>query len=256
MGTTKLTRKEILAEDPVHEAIVQLVEGLRVHGKKIALGIFAAAVVGIGIYFGLQYLDNRAMQAQQQLGKAIDFFHAQVAADAPDDPYGKGPTPLFRSDAAKYVGASKEFSSIISRYGRSEAAIIARYYLGLAQIRLGQTKEAIHSLESVGNNSRDRTVEYLAKRASAMLKLNTGNHKGAQEILESMIKDPQCKLPREDLSIQLSRVLVVQGKRGEAIKVLREASAHPSGASELRSQVVAELNKLEKARTVGLENPK
>ena len=107
MGTTKLTRKEILAEDPVHGAIIQLIDLFRENGKKI--GIIAAIVVlvGIGIYGGIQYLDSRELQAQEILGKGMEFYHGQVAADATNDPYSKGASPTFRSDSDEVPGCGQ-----------------------------------------------------------------------------------------------------------------------------------------------------
>ena len=52
MGTTKLTRKEILAEDPVHQAIIQLIEFFRVNGKKIAIGAAVIVLLAVGVYVG------------------------------------------------------------------------------------------------------------------------------------------------------------------------------------------------------------
>ena len=120
---------------------------------------------------------------------------------------------MFRSDSAKYQAAAKEFSSVIDRHGFGKISIVARYYLALCQIRTGKNKEAIQNLESVASNSRDRTVGYLAKKVLAQYYAGSGNNKAAGEILDGMLKDPQCQLPREDLSIQLARVLVAQGKR-------------------------------------------
>jgi len=185
VGTTKLTRKEILAEDPVHEAIIQLIEFFRLNGAKVGIAAAAVVVLALGIYGGLQYLDDREVQAQEQLGRGMDFFHADIAADATDDPYGKGPIPVFRSDTAKYQAAAKEFSQLASRYGYGKVSVVARYYLGLTQLQLGQAKEAIQNLESVANNSRDRTVGFLAKRILAVHYLNSGNYKEAQAILEA-----------------------------------------------------------------------
>ena len=244
MGTTKLTRKEILAEDPVHEALVWIIEFFRANSKRIGITAAAVVVVAVGIYAGLQYLDSREAQAQERLAKGIDLFHGQIAADAADDPYSKGPTPMFRTETAKYQAAAKEFSSIIDRYSFGKIPIVARYYLGLSEIRTGQEKEAIQSLELVASNSKDRTIGYLAKKVLATEYANSGNNKGASEILYGLIKDPQCQLPKEDLSIQLSRVLVAQGKRDDAIKVLREASSQGPAFSVFKQQVAAELEKL------------
>ncbi len=247
MGTTKLTRKEILAEDPVHEALVYMIEFLKAHANKIAILVGTIALAAFGVYSGLRFLDKREVQAQQQLAKALEFFHAEVSSDALDDPYAKGYMPIFRNEDAKYQAAAKEFSSIVSGYGYSKVAKIAQYYLGLVQLRLGQDKEAIQNIESVAGSSRNRTATYLAQRLLAVHSFDAGNYQRAREILESMIKDAQCDLPKEELSVQLSRVLMAQGKREEAIKILQEADSQGSASSMLNSQVKKELEKLQKA---------
>jgi predicted negative regulator of RcsB-dependent stress response len=251
VGTTKLTRKEILAEDPVHEAMVQLIEFFQTNGKKIAIVAAAIVLVAVGIYGGLQYLDSRQIKAQQQLGKGMALFHAEIAPDASDDPYGKGTAPVFRTDAAKYQAAAREFSSVVSGYGYSQVAVIARYYLGLSQLEIGQKKDALQNLETVANNSKNRTLGYLAKRALATEHISTGNYKGAQVLLEAMIRDSQCDLPKEDMSLDLSRALVAQGKRNEAIKVLRDANNQNTELNPRKQKLALELDKLQKAPTSG-----
>ena len=74
MGTTKLTRKEILAEDPVHGAIIQLIDLFRENGKKIGIIAVIVVLVGIGIYGGIQYLDSRELQAQETIGTRHRIF--------------------------------------------------------------------------------------------------------------------------------------------------------------------------------------
>jgi predicted negative regulator of RcsB-dependent stress response len=252
VGTTKLTRKEILAEDPVHEAIMQVVDLVRERGKTIGIVLAGAFLLAIGVYFLLQYLDSREAQAQQALAKGIDYYHGEIEANASEDPYAKGATPVFKTEAAKYDAAAKEFQSVISRYGYSKIAVIARYYLGLTDLRRGRAKEAVQFLETVSNNSRDRTVGYLAKQVLAEHYLTTGNFKGSQAILEGMIRDPQCVLPKDQLSIDLSRALAAQGKRDEALKVLRTAREQ-NPTSMLQSQVMQELNKLQSSPSARLD---
>ena len=244
MGTTKLTRKEILAEDPVHEAIMQIVEFFRAQGKLVAFVAAAAAVLGVGIYFGLDYLEARETASQNELAKALDLYHARIDATAPEDPYAKGPEPVFRSENARLEAASKAFTDIVSKYASSETGIVARYYLGLCQLHLGHEKEGLLALESVRNNSKNRTVGYLAKKVLARHYLDTGNFKVAQEILDGMIQDPQCQLPKEDLKMDLARVYSAQGKRDEALKILRQARDE-AGKSMLQSMLTQELNRME-----------
>ncbi len=244
MSTTKLTRKEILAEDPVHEYMIRIVDIFRTQGRTIAIVLAGVVVVSLGVYFGLDYLEARDLRAQQQLGRAIEFYNARIDPDALDDPYGKTPDAIFRNDTAKYQAASRELSSVISKYGSSKLAVVARYYLGLSQLQLNQRDEAIRSLEAVSNNTKDRTIGYLARKVLARIYIESGNFKGGQALLEGMIKDPQCELPREDLKLELSRALVGQGKRDEALKLLRDAR-NEAGRSMLQSMIVQELTRLE-----------
>jgi len=226
------------------------VEALRVHGRKIGLAAAALVLVGVGVYAGGQYMEMREVQAQKELGKGMDFFHGEVASDAGEDPYAEGPTPVFRNDTAKYQAAEKEFSSVVDRYGYSKVAVVAKYYLGLTQLRLGQAKEAVQNLESVSSNSRNRTVGDLAKKVLAEHELNSGNYRRAQEILQGMLKNPKCERPKDDLLLRLSRVLAAQGKSDEAIKVLRSASSKDQH-SALMPQLASELKKLEKLTAGG-----
>lgn len=244
LGRTKLTRKEILAEDPIHRAIVQTLEIFRTQGRTIAAAAAVCLLAVAGVFLGINYLDTREARAQDQLARGMDFYHARIDASALDDPYGKGSEPLFRTEEAKYKAAEMEFSSVASEWGVPKLAVIARYYQGLTQMQLGKKEDALRSLEAVRNNTRDRTVAYLARQAIAQYYIETGNFKGARDILEEMLKDSQCKLPKAVIQLDLARSLEGLGKRDEAIKILREAR-DASGRSMLVSTIVQELNKLE-----------
>lgn len=246
MGTTKLTRKEILAEDPIHAAMIRIVDAFRSQGKTIAIVAGCALVVAGAVYFGARYLESRAMKAQESLGRGLSFYHGLVDPQAADDPLAKGPPARFKTDEAKYQAASQAFSTVIADYGSSKAAVIARYYLGLCQLRLGRKDEAIRNLEEVRNNTRDRTVGYLAKKVLATVYMDAGNHKEAAAILEGMIKDPQCELPREALRLDLARVYAASGRREDALKLVKEAKEDPK-ASLLSSMIVREMERIEKA---------
>ena len=186
-------------------------------------------------------------QAQEKLTKGMDFFHAEVNTTATDDPYSKGDVPTFKSDQDKYKAAAIEFSAIVDGKSFGKVPVVARYYLGLSQLRSGEKQEAMRNLEMVSTNSKDRTLGFLAKKVLATEHLTSGNPKGAKDILEGLIRDPQCQLPKGELSLQLSRALVAQGKRDEAIKVLKDASSQGAAFSGLQQKLATELDKLQKA---------
>ena len=153
-----------------------------------------------------------------------------------------GPSPLFGAKMRNIVPPA--LSSALWHPAASKAGIIARYYLGLCQKQLGQKNEATASLEAVANNTSDRTVGYLAKKVLASYYVETGDAKKGQEMLQGMLKDTQCDLPKEDLQVDLSRAYMAQGKRAEAFKVLQEAQ-EGGGGGMLQSLVFQELNRIQ-----------
>jgi predicted negative regulator of RcsB-dependent stress response len=122
--------------------------------------------------------------------------------------------------------------------------VAGRYYLGLCQLRLGQNNEAVQSLEAVRNNTKDRTLGYLAKKVLANHYLDTKNLKGATELLNGMIQDPQCELPKEELKLSLAKVYEAEGKKDEAIKLLRQTK-DDAGRSALQGMLITELDRME-----------
>ncbi|MCL2877280.1 MAG: hypothetical protein FWF13_00705 [Acidobacteria bacterium] len=258
MGTTKLTRKEILSDDPVRETIVRLVGLFQANRRKIGVAVIVVIVLALGFWSWSRYMDSRAHAAGAILGRGMAFFSATVSPDAEDDPYAKGDTPLFKSDEDKYQAAAKEFSAAAAGFGAGEAGRTARYYLGLTQLQLGQKEEAQKNLEYVAFGSGSRTVGFLAKKALADFHADSGNVKGAEDLLRGMIKDAKCNLPKEDLGIQLAGILAADGKNDEAVRVLREVSETSPIFGAYNQQLLAEIEKLQKdvpAVTAPAEEP-
>ena len=256
MGTTKLTRKEIRSADPVRERIIQLLEILQVNREKIGIAIFAVIVLAIGSWAASRYFDSRAHAAGAMLGNGMAFFMAAVSPDASeDDPYAAGIMPFFISDEAKYMSAAKEFSNAADSFGAGEAGRTARYYLGLTQLRLGENEEAIRNLESVAFGSGRRTVGFLAKKALADYYADSGNVKGAEDLLNGMIRDDKCDLPKEDLGMQLAGILVADGRRDEALRVLREVSEASPIFGIYYQQLLSEIERLQSAAPDAVDAP-
>jgi len=244
VGTTKLTRKEILTEDPVHAAMIRIVETFREQRKLIAIGVAGAILLAVGIYFAMNYYRSRELSAQLVLSRGMAFYHAAIDPEAPDDPYGQGPQPVFRSETARNEAAGKEFSDVVSLHRSSKLGVLAQYYLGLCQLRLGQEEEAVRSLEVVRNNTRDITMGYLAKKILAQHYLDKGNARGALEILEGMVQDPQCDLPMELIQVEMASAYVALGRNEDALKLLREMRDQGQ-PGVFQSLVIEKLNQIE-----------
>jgi len=246
VGTTKLTRKEILSDDPVRENILRLIGFFQANRAKIGAAVIAVILIALGFWTWSRYLDSRANVAGTLLGNGMAFFSATVSSDAEADPYAKGEDPVFKSDEDKYQAAEKEFSAATDSFGAGEAGRSARYYLGLTQLQLGKKEEAKKNLESVAFGSGSRTVGFLAKKALADYHADSGNARGAEDLLRGMIKDAKCDLPKEDLGMQLAGILAADGKKDEAISVLREASEASPVFGVFNQRLLAEIEKLQK----------
>ena len=244
MGTTKLTRKEILAEDPVHGSIVMLVEFFRTNKKIISIIVAVGIVLALGIYGVVIYLDKKNEQSQEILGKGIDYYHAEVNPESTDESNTNSFVISFRTDTEKYQAALKEFQSIMSDYGFTKASPVAQYYLGLTQLKMGHVTEAIENLQAVSNNSKKSSLGYLAGNVLAQIYEENGKHEEAIKILEGMIQDTAYELPKEELSLQMARNLKEEGKYEEAINVLQEGAAQGSSLSPLRDRLTAELERI------------
>ena len=246
MGTTKLTRKEILSDDPVRENIIRFVGFLQANRAKIGVAVIVVIVLALGYWALSAYLDTRANAAGAMLGRGMAFFSATISPDAKDDPYAKGDKPLFENDEDKYKAAEKEFSAAAESFGAGEAGKTARYYLGLTQLHLGKNEESKKNLESAAFGSGNRTVGFLAKKALAGLYADSGNEKGAEDLLRGMIKDAKCDLPKEEIGLQLAGILNAMGKKEEAINVLREVSEASPIFGVYSQQLTAEIERLQK----------
>jgi predicted negative regulator of RcsB-dependent stress response len=232
--------------------MIRIVDTFREQRKLIALGAATLVLLAVGIYFGVNYYRTREMSAQEMLGRGMAFYHAAIDPEAPDDPYGQGPQPVFRSETARYEAAAKEFSDVIAFYRSSKIGVLAQYYLGLSQLHLGQEEEAIKSLEVVRNNTRDITMGYLAKKLLAQYYLDNDNPRGALEILEGMVEDPQCDLPMELVRVELASTYVALGRNEDALKLLREMRDQGQPGA-FQSMVLEKLNQIEAVTEVSGE---
>ncbi len=246
VGTTKLTRKEILAEDQVHGSMVMLVEFFNTNKKIILVTAAAAIILALGIYGVFEYLDSKNLQAQEILGRGMDFYHADVDPEAADDPYANGSVASFKTDSDKYLAASKEFQSILSDYGFTKASTLAEYYLGLTQLKMGDIAAGVESLQSVSSESNKGSLGYLADKVLARVYENEGRYNDAREILEAMIQDEDYELPQEELRLQLARILKKEGKYEDALNVLQEGASQGSSLSPLRQRLTDELEETQR----------
>ncbi|CAN5511303.1 hypothetical protein BH23BAC1_BH23BAC1_41780 [soil metagenome] len=96
-------------------------------------GIIALAIAGFFIY--RYYMENQNTEAQREMFQAVYYFEADSLNRA------------LQGDGNNYG-----LLEIADRYGRTEAGNLAKYYVGLSYLRLGQYENAIDYLEDFSSN--------------------------------------------------------------------------------------------------------
>ncbi|MBK9291046.1 MAG: tetratricopeptide repeat protein [Bacteroidetes bacterium] len=150
----------------VEEALSRSEQFIERNSKIITISVLV--VVGLILaYLGLNryFLEPREKEAQKQMFQAERYFEMDSLSKALN---GDGNNP--------------GFLDIISDYGMTKSANLARYYAGISYLRLGDYNEAIKQLDKF--KGRDNIVAGMAQvaKADAMMELGqTTKAAGAYE---------------------------------------------------------------------------
>lgn len=160
--------KEITEEQNVEigNVITKAEAFVKENQKKIIIVILAIIAV-IGGYVALQslYFEPREQQAAEEMFAAENWFKQdslQLALDG----------------NAKYMG----FVGIIDQYGDTKSGRLAKYYAGIASLKLGKYEDAIDYLKSY--SGKDTFTKVLAVVATGDAEYELGNIKEAIALYE------------------------------------------------------------------------
>ena len=134
--------------------------------KKIIIVISAIIAIIVG-YVMLQnlYFEPREEQAAEEMFAAENWFQQDSLQ-------------LSLNGNAKYMG----FVGIIDEYGNTKSGRLAKYYAGIASLKLGKYQDAIDYLKSY--NGKDTFTKVLAVVATGDAEFELGNVKEAISLYE------------------------------------------------------------------------
>jgi hypothetical protein len=199
----RLTRKEIKQEDEFTTAMGRSVEYAESHTRMLVLAvggvILAAALLG-GLYW---FLQNRATEANEALGKAIRVYRAPIVATGarPDDPQ----EPSFANEAVRQASAKKLLQEVKSRYGMSDAADVADLFLAGLAAREGRLDEA---RKRWGDFVEEHGKSLLGEQARLnLIHLDRQQGKGEELIgrLQTMLDADEVELPKDVILFELGQ---------------------------------------------------
>lgn len=193
-------------------------------------------VVGAGLLLGglYTYRSRQGATADALLTAALEQFHGAVVSGAGA---ALGPNvPTFESAEQRYRTSLEAFEVVADGYGTYGAARHARYYVGLCQSGLSELDAAEESLEAVRTGNRD-LLYYLATRALASVKLESGDPAAAAELYRILVEDTQTPLPKDYLLFELAKTEERAGNLEQAQQYYeRMLEEHP--ASQLRGDAM------------------
>lgn len=185
----------------MEEALTQS-EAFILKNKKTIIGVILAVIIVVAgaVLYKQYYSEPREAKAQVALFKGQEYFENQNWELA------------LNGDSIGYEGLAK----VIDEFSGTDAANLAKAYMGICYAHLGQAEEAIKALDSFSGN--DQMV-------APALKGTIGNcyaQLGQLDKAVSMLQTAATEADNNSLSPiylqQAGEILIKQGKYDEAIK--------------------------------------
>jgi TolA-binding protein len=166
-------------------------------------GLVALAVIIYGIYF---YRSNREQQAQSVLAEAIATIDSPLKAAPGAEPVQGA---RFDTDAQKNAEAEKQFKSVKSTFGGSDAADVADLYLARIAASRGDFAAARKGFESFISDHPKHLLVGSARYSLYQLRIQNGE---AQQV----ISDIDAELKKDDPSLPGDTLLNLQAQAYDA----------------------------------------
>jgi hypothetical protein len=183
-----IPRKQ-LKKDEVRETLAQGADVLLSHQQSTIFVVVLAVIVAAGVFGWKTYTERQTVKASAGFDAAMTVFQA---------PVGTPPTPgepSYSSDNQKYTLAALQFGDVASKYPRTHAGQLARYYAALSYEKIGKTDDAKKSLGDLANSD-DQEVAALSQLELAGIDDRTGQDADAVKLYQGLIAKPSVLVPK------------------------------------------------------------
>jgi predicted negative regulator of RcsB-dependent stress response len=212
-----IPRKQ-LKKDEVRETLAHGADAVLSHQQLTLYILIVAVAVALGVFGWKTYSERQTVKASAGFDSAMTVFQS---------PVGTPPTPgetSYASDNQKFTAAAEQFSAVASKYPRTHAGQLARYYAALSYERIGKTADAKKSLEDLAK-SEDPEVAALAQLELAGIDDRTGQDEEAVRLYQGLIAKPSVLVPKPVAMMALAQ---------------HYSQKNPSEAAKLYGQVKTE----------------
>jgi TolA-binding protein len=189
------------------------------HRNTLVGGMIAVVVIAAVVGGGWYYQSQQNEKASFDLTQATRTLEAQLRpAGTPAQP----DVPSFTSAQERADAAKKQFQAIVDNYPHTHTAELARYFLGVASVSMGDNAAAEKSFKDVASSG-GKEIASLANLALAGLYGDTNRTKDAVGLYEELIQHPTAAVGKVTAQLQLA--------------ALYESSNQPADAKKLYEQI-------------------
>lgn len=248
----RLTRKEIVQEDPIQKFLTEASEWVLRHTSLILVGLGLVVALLAGGYFWQQYQASRDAELQQKFATALEIYHAPVGdeVEALQEGHEEHDHPPiqaeyhFETPQERYQRAREQFQAMVDESPNSRLGLYARYYLGLTYQQLGQSQAAEPHLRFVVENAPLPEIRNLARNALATVKLSQNDLETSIRLLNQILEEPSPNFPRQIVLMRLAELYEKQGDTAEALKRYRQITTE-FATTEMARQAQTKVEQLE-----------
>jgi len=194
----RITRKS-MKQDEFVEAAFDAGEWLEDNWKTVVIALAAAVVVVLVVLGFLAWRGARQAEA--------------------GDLFAEGLTLYRDSNPTEALGLFEEASD---KAGGGPLADVATLYQGLAQLEVGNAAAALEPLDDVAKSTSNPVLSATAKANLAGALAAAGEAERAESVWRELAAAENPYFPREMALLGLGKLLIAEGRVGEAQGVLRE----------------------------------
>ena len=209
------TRQQ-LKQDKFAETVAEQVSWAVEHQKTLAtVGIVAiiAVVIAAG---GWIYYNQRDQAAAAEIGAALRVYDAPLRpVSAPKADYTTFSSAKERAEAAR-----KAFQQVQEKYPHTRAAEIARYFVGITSLDMGDTTSAEKTLREVAD-SHSGELSALGKFALASVYRAENKDADAIKLYQELVAHPASTVPKTTAQLELAS-LYQQKQPDEAARLYQQ----------------------------------
>ena len=192
------TRQQ-LKQDKFAETVAEQVSWAVEHQKTLATVGIAAVVAVVIVAVGWIYYNQRDQAAAAEIGAALRVYDAPLRpASAPKADYTTFTSAKERAEAAR-----KAFQQVRDKYPHTRAAEIARYFVGVTSLDMGDTSTAEKTLREVAD-SHSEDLSALGKFALASVYRVENKDAEAIKLYQELAAHPTSTVPKTTAQLELA----------------------------------------------------